>query len=178
MTDLTKALAAQDPEFANAMEENKRKRKLAVTLRSLRHAANLTQTEAAKLSGLKQSHISKLEAATGAMPTLETLLKYAAACNAELSLDFNLTQEDEYSTVLDVSHAISTASTAEVEQAPASTFRVIKGSLAATKMRPTHLARLSDDQIHAVQRGEKVKIRTEEVIETVVDGVEFHVSLD
>lgn len=178
MTDLTKALAAQDTEFANAMDENRRKRKIAVTLRSLRHAANLTQTEVAERSGLKQSHISKLESATGAMPTLETLLKYASACNAELSLDFNFSPEHENSTVLDVSPATITDSGVDAEQTPASTFRVVKGSFAWTKMSSACLAPLSEDQIRAVQRGEKVEIRTEEVIETVADGVEFHVSLD
>ena len=187
MTDLTEALAAQDSEFANAMDENKRKRKLAVTLRSLRNAASLTQTAVAERSGLKQSHISKLESATGAMPTLETLLRYAAACNAELSLDFNLTSDEgNDATVLDVSVSPGTkpATKAEpqvivqVEPGLASSFRVVKGALTPSKRGPVvPLAPLSKDQVRAVERGEKVRIRTEEVIETVVENIEFHVSL-
>ncbi|MEO3416155.1 helix-turn-helix transcriptional regulator [Roseovarius sp. CAU 1744] len=184
MTDLTKALAASDPEFARAIEDNKRKRKLAVALRSLRHAAHLTQVEVAERSGLKQSHISKLEAATGAMPTIETLLKYAAACNAELSLDFNLAPDDD-TDVLDVSVGPVAARVAldiplpdlEKDVESASTLRVVKGSLNTTRVGRVPLAQLSVDQIRAVERGEKVEIKSDEVIETVLDVFDFHVLL-
>lgn len=191
MTDLTKALADSNPQLAKALSENRRKRELAVTLRSLRHAANLTQVEVAERAGLDQSHISKLESATGAMPMIETLLKYAAACNAEMSLDFNLAPgaSDSDELMLDVSVALPISAQPskvsdedaigkETDDLPqSSTFRVVKGSIAAEPRERVPLVALTEEQVRAANRGEKVEIKAEQVIETVVDGTEFCVSL-
>lgn len=87
MTDLTESLL-KDPEFRRAYDANRPKRELALTLRALRKAQGLTQAELAARAGLSQSHVSKLEAATGPMPEMETVRRYAGACGMAVQLDF------------------------------------------------------------------------------------------
>lgn len=85
---LGEILLDADPELRASFEANTEKRDLALALRSLRRWAGLTQAEVAERSGLSQSHISKIEAATGPMPTTETLHRYAAACDAKVQIGF------------------------------------------------------------------------------------------
>ena len=71
-----------------SFEANYQKRNLALAMRSMRKMAGLTQIAVAKRSGLSQSHISKIESATGKMPQPETLQKYADACGATAWIEF------------------------------------------------------------------------------------------
>lgn len=88
MTKLRETLLAEDRELSASYERNAPKRKLALALRSLRKDAGLTQEQVAARSGLTQSHVSKMESATGPMPTTESLNRYADACGSDLCLSF------------------------------------------------------------------------------------------
>lgn len=85
---LSEALFGEDPALRASFDANAEKRDLALALRRVRRWAGLTQSEVAGRSGLKQSHVSKIESATGPMPTTETLRKFAAACRARVRIDF------------------------------------------------------------------------------------------
>jgi DNA-binding XRE family transcriptional regulator len=85
---LAGALLAEDEGLRTAFEAHSDKRNLALALRSLRRWAGLTQADLAERAGLSQSHVSKIESATGPMPSTETLHRYAAACDARVRIDF------------------------------------------------------------------------------------------
>lgn len=87
-TDLKRKLLGEDAELRASFERNTEKRNLALAVRAMRKWAGLTQVEVAELSGLSQSHVSKIESATGPMPQTETLQKYAAACKARVWIEF------------------------------------------------------------------------------------------
>ena len=87
-TPLARALLTEDESLRSSFDANMDKRNLALALRSLRRWAGLTQGDLAQRSGLSQSHISKIESATGPMPSTETLHRYAAACDARVRIDF------------------------------------------------------------------------------------------
>lgn len=88
MTSLKTTLLSEDEELAASYEANRPKRDLAMALRALRRKAGLTQQQVAERSGLTQSHVSKLESATGPMPTTASLKKYARACGSEMRVSF------------------------------------------------------------------------------------------
>lgn len=87
MTDFTTALG-RDPAFREAYEANRPRRELALALRRMRKARGLTQADVAARTGMSQSHVSKLEAATGPMPELDTMRRYAEACGMAIRIDF------------------------------------------------------------------------------------------
>ena len=60
-----------------------------------RKARGLTQGQVSEASGLTQPMISKLEAPVGAIPQLDSVMRYVAACDGKLELDFALTDIDE-----------------------------------------------------------------------------------
>ena len=68
----------KDAEFAAEYERLKPEFQIKVALIKKRLAKKLTQAEVAKLSGLKQSNIARLESASGGF-SLETVAKYAKA---------------------------------------------------------------------------------------------------
>ena len=76
------------PGLADALDRNEAKANLARAMRALRKSAGLTQTDIQTISGLSQSHISKVEAATGPIPSTQTIIRYARACNAVPRLEF------------------------------------------------------------------------------------------
>ncbi|WP_436399493.1 helix-turn-helix domain-containing protein [Roseobacter sp. S98] len=86
MITLKDLLIADDPALAESWDRNKAKRDMALLFRSLRKKAGLTQTELAERSGLSQSHISKMESATGALPEIQSCSRYFHACGARLKI--------------------------------------------------------------------------------------------
>lgn len=62
-------------------------------LRPLRESAELSQAELAKISGVSQSHISKLEIGDDS-PTLKTLQKLAEALNVSVQELLNNPREE------------------------------------------------------------------------------------
>lgn len=85
---LREKLLKDNPDLEESLAVNEKKRGLALAMRSLRKKAGLTQLGVAEKSGLSQSHVSKIEAATGPRPQTETLIKYAEACGADVWIEF------------------------------------------------------------------------------------------
>jgi len=85
---LAEALFADDPALQASFAANAEKRDLALALRALRRWAGLSQIDLSERAGIPQSHVSKIEAATGPMPTADTLHRYAAACRARVRISF------------------------------------------------------------------------------------------
>lgn len=75
-----------DPEFAEAYEEVTREYELISEARRLRKEMGITQPEIAKLSGMTQQAISRIEQ-QGHSPTLGNFLKYIAAAGIEIKLE-------------------------------------------------------------------------------------------
>lgn len=88
MSSLHERLFTEDPVLAEAYKEAGAKREIALTLRALRQGAGLTQKQLAERAGLTQSTISKMESASGSMPTTDAMAKYADACEARLWFAF------------------------------------------------------------------------------------------
>lgn len=86
MTILQDVLLAESPNLAESYSRNDTKRELALLFRSLRKQAGLTQKELAARSGLSQSHISKMEAATGGLPEIESWSRYFHACGKRVKI--------------------------------------------------------------------------------------------
>lgn len=88
INQIERDILAERPQLKASLERNRRKRDLALALRAVRKQAGLTQTDVARISGMKQSAISKLESPMGPMPETETIHRYAAACNATAHIGF------------------------------------------------------------------------------------------
>lgn len=92
---LTETMLAEDGALRRSFAANAEKRGLALSARALRRAAGLTQRQLAARSRLSQSHVSKIESATGPMPSLATLRRYAAACGAQVTIGFEPAEETD-----------------------------------------------------------------------------------
>lgn len=83
-------LRKANPAGARLLDENRTKADLATALRGLRMSRRLTQVQVAEASGLTQAAVSRMEAPTGPVPSFETVLRYAEACGAEMSVRFRI----------------------------------------------------------------------------------------
>jgi ribosome-binding protein aMBF1 (putative translation factor) len=72
----------RDPRFAGDLAQARAEVRLAVMIARLREKRGWTQRDLAKMSGIKQPQISRIE--KGQMPTLETLWRLADALNARV----------------------------------------------------------------------------------------------
>ena len=88
-------LRQANPAGAELLDRNAAKANIARALRAMRKARGLTQGQVSEASGLTQPMISKLEAPVGAIPQLDSVMRYVAACDGKLELDFALTDIDE-----------------------------------------------------------------------------------
>ena len=70
----------RDEEVARLWRESEPRRRLADTLISMRKSANLTQREVASRGRWDQSHVSRMESATGPWPQPESVRTYADIC--------------------------------------------------------------------------------------------------
>lgn len=86
-------LVESHPEAKVAAAEEGVRLYLARALRMAREASGMTQADLAEESGLKQSMVSRLER-SDYNPTLQTVLKYVKAVNAELVLKVVVGQEE------------------------------------------------------------------------------------
>lgn len=77
----------RDPEFKKALKESKIEFEIASSMIDARLKANLTQKDLAKITGIDQANISKIENGEG-NPTIKKLMKLAKGMNAELSIKF------------------------------------------------------------------------------------------
>ena len=74
----------KNPEFAKGYEEEKRRIGLAIKIAMLRRKQNFSQTELAKLSGITQQQLSKLE--RGENCNIATFLKVCHSLGLEVVL--------------------------------------------------------------------------------------------
>lgn len=79
-----------NPAGAELLDKSEAKANIARSLRAMRKARNMTQEEVSTASGLTQPLISRLEAPTGSMPDLNSVMRYVSACGGHLSMDFRL----------------------------------------------------------------------------------------
>ncbi len=73
----------RDPRFAKDLTEARAEVRLAVMLTRLREQRGWSQRDLAKITGIKQPQIARIEKG-GQIPTLETLWKLADAFNAQV----------------------------------------------------------------------------------------------
>ncbi|SFQ05317.1 helix-turn-helix domain-containing protein [Tranquillimonas alkanivorans] len=93
--DFRARLRMARPDIGPRAEKQAMKRDLALALRALRKRQGLTQKDVEARSGLTQPLISRMESATGSLPTLETLMRYAEACNGQVTLSLRPLVEGE-----------------------------------------------------------------------------------
>jgi transcriptional regulator with XRE-family HTH domain len=163
MSDFTEALR-KDPAFRKAYEANRPKRELALTLRKMRNAKGYTQADVAARSGLSQSHVSKLEAATGSMPEIETVRRYAEACGMGLRLDFQpLGETDAAEPASEAPPVVLVATRPDrrvaVFGAASIAAAAVAGAAAAGDAQDfMRVAHLTEAQVAAARRGEPVTL--------------------
>lgn len=73
----------RDPKFAKELKETSVEVRLPVMIGLLREKRGLSQRDLAKITGMKQPQIARIEKG-GQMPTLETLWRLADALNAKV----------------------------------------------------------------------------------------------
>lgn len=73
----------RDPRFAKDLKEARAEVRLAVMIARLREERGLSQRDLAKITGIKQPQIARIEKG-GQMPTLETLWRLADALKAQV----------------------------------------------------------------------------------------------
>ena len=80
----------QNPEFANKFEEEKKRLGLAIKIAEFRNDKGLTQNELAKLSGITQQQLSKLE--NGENCNMITFLKVCKVLGIDINFKIQKTQ--------------------------------------------------------------------------------------
>lgn len=85
--ELMKKMLA-DPETKAAYDDLEEKYSLIRELIRARKAAGLTQAEVANRMNTKPSALSRIEAGSKHIPSIQTLRKYAAAVNCRLKISF------------------------------------------------------------------------------------------
>lgn len=89
MDDLDRYLnkQLQDPEFKREWDSSELEYQLMMMVLKARNEQNLTQSELAKRTGLRQSNISRIEKGQ-AMPSIQTLYKIAHGLGKQLQIKF------------------------------------------------------------------------------------------
>ena len=75
----------QNPVFRAAYLERRYVQEIARTVRGMRESAGLSQTDLAKMVGMKQPAIARLETSQGSTPQWRTLTRIALALGKQLS---------------------------------------------------------------------------------------------
>ena len=77
----------QNPEFKKEWDENELEYQLMVMILKARNEQNLTQSELAERTGIRQSNISRIEKGQ-ALPSISTLCKIARGLGKRLQIKF------------------------------------------------------------------------------------------
>lgn len=77
----------RDPEFKKAWEESDTEVEMTISLVEARNAANMTQQDLAKATGIDQGSLSRIECGEG-NPTIGKLKRIAKGMNADLRILF------------------------------------------------------------------------------------------
>jgi transcriptional regulator with XRE-family HTH domain len=78
--------AVSQSEVQYLWQQGRIKRRFSLFLARIRKAANLTQREVADRSGWDKSFVSRMEGSQGQVPDVQTIVRFAAACNATIGL--------------------------------------------------------------------------------------------
>lgn len=97
---LLERMRTANPEGAALLDQHRAQADLALALRSVRKATGMDQADVRRASEelgrpLTQSVISSLESPTAALPNLDGIVRYAAACGARVELSFIMDQYDD-----------------------------------------------------------------------------------
>ncbi len=90
LAELLKAPAAQE-----AYMERRRIQEIALAVRSMREGAGLSQYQLAKLVGMKQPAVARLETSQHGTPQWKTLEKIALALGRQLEMRLGVIKKDE-----------------------------------------------------------------------------------
>ena len=77
----------QNPEFKKEWDENELEYQLMMMILKARNEQNLTQSELAERTGIRQSNISRIEKGQ-ALPSISTLCKIARGLGKQLQIKF------------------------------------------------------------------------------------------
>jgi transcriptional regulator with XRE-family HTH domain len=77
------------------------RRKIGAMLAGIRKEAGLSQRQLGEQTGWDKSFVSRLESARGSIPDLETIARYAQACNAQAGVVFGVQAKPKEMHVLD-----------------------------------------------------------------------------
>ncbi|RJL06023.1 hypothetical protein D3P06_05015 [Paracoccus aestuarii] len=97
--NLLERMRAANPAGAALLDRHRAQADLALALRSMRKARGMGQTDLRRASEkhgrpLTQSVISALESPTAALPNVDGIVRYAAACGARVELSFIMGHDD------------------------------------------------------------------------------------
>jgi transcriptional regulator with XRE-family HTH domain len=116
LQDLQNEIFAEREDVRLAHERSRAKRAIAMALVGIRKIAGLTQTELAARAGWDKAFVSRLEGASGGLPQLETLVRYAGICGAPLRL---VVGEINRENIIDLSRAAYGAAAIAEDEASA-----------------------------------------------------------
>lgn len=77
----------KDPEFKKLWDEDELTYQIISQIISLRNECGLTQQQLSEIAGIRQSNLSRIECGK-CLPSLETLVKIAAATGKQLAVEF------------------------------------------------------------------------------------------
>ncbi|MGZ3217453.1 hypothetical protein [Paracoccus sp. T5] len=97
---LLERMRSANPAGAALLDQHRAKADLAMALRAMRKTKQMSQSDLRHASEeldrpLTLSMISRLESPTAALPNLENVLRYAAACGAQAELSFLFKTADD-----------------------------------------------------------------------------------
>ncbi|MFC0200370.1 helix-turn-helix domain-containing protein [Paracoccus rhizosphaerae] len=103
-TSLVERMRAANPAGAALLDQHRAKADLAMALRAMRKTKQMSRTELRRAAEeldrpLTLSMIERLESPTATLPNLESLVRYAAACGAQVELLFLFKTADDRHTL-------------------------------------------------------------------------------
>jgi transcriptional regulator with XRE-family HTH domain len=81
--DLRAEILARDPDAARRWEATAPRRRLSDALLALRKRAGLSQSAVARAAGWNQTHVARMESATGPWPNRDSLMAYVRVCDPD-----------------------------------------------------------------------------------------------
>ncbi len=99
-SSLLERMRSANPAGAALLDQHRTKADIAMALRAMRKSKQMSRTELRRASEelgrpLTKAMVSRLESPTAALPNLESVLRYAAACEAKVELSFLFKTADD-----------------------------------------------------------------------------------
>ena len=103
--DLRAEIFARDPDARGAWEQSAPRRRLADALLAMRRRAGLSQLDVARAARWNQTHVARMESATGPWPTRESLNGYIHACDASATVGLVIAHPEDGTVHIDAAVA-------------------------------------------------------------------------